>query len=84
MDQKEVMRQMLKFNKAAFDNTFTAMTLLQEQLDRMVKMFLEQATWLPKEGKQVITEWVKTYKKGGDDFKKTMDDGFKKLEEFLA
>ena len=84
MDQKEVMRQMLKFNKAAFDNTFTAMTLLQEQLDRMVKMFLDQATWVPKEGKQVITDWVKAYKKGGDELKKAMDEGFKKLESFLT
>ena len=84
MEQKEIMRQMLKFNKAAFDNTFTAMNLLQDQLDRMVKTFQDQASWLPKEGKQAINEWVKSYKKGGDDFKKTMDDGFKKLEEYLA
>ena len=84
MDQKELMRQMLKFNKTAFDNTFTAMVLLQEQLERMVKMFLDQATWVPKEGKQAITDGVKTYKKGGDDFKKAMDEGFKKLDEYLA
>ena len=84
MDQKEIMRQMLNFNKAAFDNTFSAMVLLQEQLDRMVKMFLDQATWVPKEGKQVITDWVKAYKKGGDELKKAMDEGFKKLDGFLA
>lgn len=84
MDQKELMRQMLKFNKTAFDNTFTAMVLLQEQLERMVRMFLDQATWVPKEGKQAITDWVKAYKKGGDDFKKAMDEGFKKLDEYLA
>ena len=84
MDQKEIMRQMLKFNKAAFDNTFTAMVMLQEQMDRMVKMFMDQATWVPKEGKQAVNDWVKTYKKGGDDFKKAMDEGFKKLEEYLA
>jgi hypothetical protein len=84
MDQKDVMRQMLKFNKSAFDNTFTAMVLLQEQLDRMVKMFLDQATWVPKEGKQAITDWVKAYKKRGEDFKKAMDDGFKKLDDYLA
>ena len=84
MDQKEIMRQMLKFNKAAVDNTFTAMVMLQEQIDRMVKMFLDQATWVPKEGKQAINEWVKTYKKGGDELKKAMDEGFKKLDGFLA
>jgi len=84
MDQKELMRQMLKFNKTTFDNTFTAMVLMQEQMDRMVKMFLDQATWVPKEGKQAITDWVKTYKKGGEDLKKSMDEGFKKLDEYLV
>jgi hypothetical protein len=84
MEPKEMMKQMMKYNKAAFDNTFTAMTLMQEQIERMVKMFMEQATWVPKEGRQGMAEWVKACKKGGDDFKKAMDDGFKKLEEFLA
>ena len=31
MDQKQILKQMIQFNKAAFDNTFDAVTVLQEQ-----------------------------------------------------
>ncbi len=33
---------MIQFNKAAFDNTFSAMTVLQEQMEKMVNNYLEQ------------------------------------------
>jgi len=84
MDQKQLLKQMIDFNKAAFDNTFNAMVMLQEQTEMMSTTLLEQATWLPEEGKKAINEWVKAYKKGREDFKKTVDGNFKKVEEFFA
>ncbi|MCK8602872.1 hypothetical protein [Desulfoferrobacter suflitae] len=84
MDQKQMFKQMIDFNKTAFDNAFNSMAMLQEQAERMTGMVLEQATWLPKEGKKVIDEWVKAYKKGRENFKSSMEDSFKKVEEFFA
>lgn len=84
MDQKQVLKQMVEFNKTTFDNSFSAMVMLQEQTEKMVNTFLQQATWLPEEGKKVLNEWVKTYKKGRDDYKKLVDQSFKKVEEFFA
>ncbi len=84
MEQKQALKQMMEFNKAAFDNTFNVMTLLQEQTERMINLSLEQATMLPKEGKKVITEWLKACTKGSETFKKAVDDGFQKMQGFLA
>ncbi len=84
MDQKKMLKQMLDFNKTAFDNTFTAMTMLQEQTEKMANQFLEKAAWLPQEGKKAIDEWLKSYKKGCDDYKKLVDDSFKKVDDFFA
>ena len=75
---------MIEFNKAAFDNSFNAMMMLQEQSEKMVNTFLEQASWLPEEGTKAINEWVKAYKKGREDFKKLIDENFKKVEDFFA
>ena len=83
MDPKQVARQMMHFNKIAFDNTFDAMTVLQEQMEKMIGRYLEQSFWLPVEGKAVITEWVKTYKKGRTDFKAAVDDNYRKVEDFF-
>ena len=84
MEQGKVAKQMIDFHKATFDNTFNAMSILQEQTERMVNMFLEQSTWVPDEGRKAINEWVKTYKTGRSDFKTSVDDSFKKVEEFFT
>lgn len=84
MDQKTMMKQMIDFNKTTFDNAFNTMATLQDQSERMTAMFLEQATWLPKEGKKVIEEWAKAYKSGRETFKKNMDDAFKKVEAYFT
>ena len=84
MDLKNMTKQMIDFQKATFDNTFNAMTMLQEQAERMANMFLNQTQGIPEEGKKAVNEWVKAYKKGREDFRKSTDDGFKKVEDFLA
>lgn len=84
MDQKAIFKQMVDFNKAAFDNTFSAMATVQDQTEKMAKTVLEQATWLPAEGKKVINEWIQAYTKGREDYKKLVDENFKKVEDFFA
>ncbi len=84
MDLEKIVKQTIDFQKATFDNTFNAMTMLQEQAERMSNMFLGQSQGLPEEGKKVIGEWVDAYKKGREDFKKSVDESFKKVEGFFA
>ena len=84
MDQKQIAQQMIQFNKTAFDNTFNAMTMASEQNEKMVGTFLQQATWLPEEGRKAIENWMQTYNKGCEDFKKQVDDNYQKVEEFFA
>jgi hypothetical protein len=83
MDPKQLARQMMHFNKIAFDNTFDAMTVLQEQTEKMISRYLEQSFWLPAEGKTAISEWAKAYKKGRTDFKVAVDDNYRKVEDFF-
>jgi len=48
-------------------------------------MFLEQQSpWLPAEGKKAVTDWIKAYKRGREDFKAAVDDNYKKVEDFFA
>ena len=83
MDQKLIARQMIQFNKTAFDNSFNAMTMVYEQSEKMLGTFLQQATWLPEEGKKAIETWMQTYKKGCEDFKKLADENYQKVEAFF-
>ena len=84
MDQKQMLKQMIDFNKVAFENTFNAMVMLQEQTERTANTILSQATWLPEEGRKAVDDWVNAFKKGRENYKKMVDDGFRKVEEYFA
>ena len=58
--------------------------MVQEQMERTVGTFMEKATWLPDEGKKLLNEWMASYKKGREDFKKTVDESYKKLEDYFS
>ena len=83
MDNKQILKQMVQFNKTSFDNGFSAMKIAQEQGEKMLAASLDQAAWLPEEGRKAIKDWTDAYKKGFDDLKTAMDENYKKVEEFL-
>lgn len=84
MEPLKLAKQMIDFNKATFDNTFSSMVLLQEQTEKMVNAFLDQASWLPEDGKKLLNEWVGAYKKGREEFKKVVDDSYKKVDDYFT
>ena len=59
MDPKQIAKQMVDFNKAAFDNSFDAMSALQDQAEKMFTATMEQTSFFPVEGKKLINEWIK-------------------------
>jgi len=83
MDQKQIAKQMMEFNKTAFDNNLSAMKALHEQTEKVVNKFWEKSPMFPEEGKKAISEWMKAYKKGCDDFKNIVDENFKKVDDFF-
>jgi len=83
MDNTQLAKQMIQFNKAVFDNSFRAMTMVVEQNEKMFETFFTQATWLPEEGREAIKNWVSAYRTGCNDFKKLMDDNYAKVETFF-
>lgn len=84
MDQGKMLKQALGVYKTTFDSTFDTLCTIQDQTEKMMNLFLDNATWLPDEGKKAIIEWGKAYKKGRDDYKTTVDESYKKVEDFFA
>ena len=83
MDQKQIFKQMVDFNKGAFNNSYNTMVMVQDQTESLANTMLSQATWLPEEGKKAVKEWVEAFKKGREVYKQTVDEAFNKVEEFL-
>jgi hypothetical protein len=45
----------------------------------MLSSFLNQAAWVPEEGKKVFREWVGTNKKGCETLKDAVNSGYSSL-----
>lgn len=84
MENTELVKQMIDLHKTSFDSSFNMLVNLQDQMEKMVNTFVDQAAWLPGEGKKAIGNLVATYRKGRDDFKKLVDDGYRKVEEIIT
>lgn len=84
MDQKQIMKQLLDFNRTAFNNGFNAMVLMQDQFERVTQVVLERTDWLPEEGRNAISDWTNTYKAGRDSFKQYIDESYQKIEPFFT
>ncbi len=74
---------LVDFQKTTFDTSFDLLAQVQEQSEKMVHQFLTGSDWLPKEGKDVVDEWVKTLRSGRDEFRRTMDKSFDLITDYF-
>jgi len=84
MDQKIIVKQMVDFHKSTFTNTYNAVVMLQDQTEKMISTFLSQASWVPQDVKKVVGEWVATCKKAREEFKNSVDENFRRMEDVFS
>ena len=79
----ELVLNIVELNKATFDGTAKIVTSVQEKTeDRFVKVVAD-ASWMPKEGRKVIVEWVRMMRRGRNDFRKTVDASFDLVHDYI-
>ncbi len=83
METAKLAKQTLGFQRTIFDNSFNAMIMVQDQTEKMVNSYLDQLPWITAENKKSLKTTTDLVKKARDDFKKTVDDGYNKLEELF-
>jgi len=83
MDQQTISKEMMNFNKMLFDNSFNAISVIQDQSEKMITAFMDKATWLPAEGEKAITDWISAYKKGRDDFKTATNAKYEEVANYF-
>ncbi|PIE71917.1 MAG: hypothetical protein CSA22_00430 [Deltaproteobacteria bacterium] len=83
IEPTKLAKQILDFQKTAFDNTFNAIVSLQGQTEKITTKLMGQAPALPKEGRKVMEEWQAAFKKNQDQFKKSVEQGFDQMQLFF-
>jgi len=83
-DPKNAGADMLKFMKSSFDATFDNVVKIQDLNEKMFKDMIGKGSEMQTEGMAMVNDFIENAKKGRDDYKKVMEDGFKKVEETLT
>ncbi|HTZ40518.1 MAG TPA: hypothetical protein VMB77_10185 [Syntrophales bacterium] len=83
MQPHEMFKQLFDFNKNAYETSLKNMNLYQEQMEKMINLYIDQAVGMPDESKKAAKEWASMYKKVFADFQKLMDDNHKKIGTFF-
>lgn len=76
-------KQILDFNKKAFDDSFNAIVAVQEHAEKMARIFWEKSSFFPGEGKKVVGDWINAYKNGLNEYRANVDSRFKFVESYL-
>jgi hypothetical protein len=79
MARQEIAKQITGFVKTTFDSGVSTLTLFQEYAEKSVNLSLARSPWFPEEGRKLVSEWLKIYKKGYDDLKVAADEQYRKL-----
>lgn len=83
METARFAKQTLVFQKTLFENTFNAMAMIQDQTEIIVSSYLDQLPWISEDAKKSLQNSVDLAKKSRTEFKKAVEDGYRKFEELL-
>ena len=84
LNMSQIGRQALDFQKQIFENTYDMILKIHEQEEKVVDKFMANQTMIPAESQKMLSGWRDMVKKGQDEFKKAVDEGFKRSEALLA
>lgn len=87
MDPKnltEMNKVMLAAMHEMFSTGMNAMNMMQAQAERMVKALQDKNVETYSLSGGVMDEWISSVKKGQDEFRKIVDDNFKRAESHLS
>ena len=81
---KDIIKQMIDLNKGSVLSMCQAISLLQDQTESLTSAMLDQASWVPESGRNMISEWSKVGKKNLESFKKNIEMSYNKIEDMMS
>lgn len=83
MEPIKIAKQMIGFQRTLIDNTYNTVTVMQDNSENVINSLLKQFAWVTEEAKKPFNDSVTFMKSAREDYKKTVDQGFDKLEELV-
>ncbi len=81
METAHITKQMIGFQKALFDNSYTAMSVVQDYSENVVGGILKQFPWVNENVRKPWDDSMAYLKTARSDYKKAIDQGYEKLAD---
>lgn len=80
MDSENLFKQMIDFQKTAFNSSFNTMTMVHTRMEKIMDMLMDQLLWGHEKWQSFVADWNKACHKSTEALKKTADENFAKAE----
>jgi DNA uptake protein ComE-like DNA-binding protein len=77
-------RNVISFQKAAFENSFSMVSVMQEVAARSIQAGISRFPWMPDEGKEMVEQFCETLKEGRETFRQAVCDGYDQIADALG
>lgn len=81
MEANKIAKQVINFQKMSFDSWFSTMSLMQDQAASAMNTMIDQARWMPQDGRDAVQNWMDVIKDERSRLKGYMDDSFVSMEK---
>ncbi len=82
-DPSNMGKDVLSFMKSSFDTTFDNMVKIQDLNSKMFKDMIGKGKEVQEDGVKMVDDFVENAKKGRDEYRRLMEDGFQKIEDMF-
>lgn len=84
VDYQGIVKQSLEYNKKGFETIFDAVESFQGKAEEYTDKALEQAAYIPEEGKAQVRRWIEAGRKARTDFRDAILKGHNQLEQWVT
>ena len=77
-------RNVISFQKAAFESSFSMVSVMQEVAARSIQAGISQLPWMPDDGKAMVEQFFGTLKEGRETFRQAVCDGYDQVADALG
>lgn len=82
-DPVNASEEVLKFVKSSFETGFDTAVKIQDLNEKAFKDWLDKGKEVQADAVLMVNDFIENAKKGRDEYRKVVDNGFNKIEEVL-
>ena len=83
METQKIAKQMIDFQRTMFNNTYNAVTVIQDNSESMMNGYLKQFPWLTDEARKPLNDSMTFFKESKNNYQKIVDEGFQNLTKMI-